>query len=283
MSLFIASINSGSNGNCYYVGNQQEAVLIDAGISCRETEKRMTRLGLSMDKVKAIFVSHEHSDHIRGIYSIASKYVLPVYITEATHRHSGLHLDASLRRPFRPEETVRIGELSVTAFSKHHDAADPHSFVVEERNIRIGVITDIGTLCENVARHFQTCHAAFLEANYDEEMLANGRYPYYLKKRITSGKGHISNKQALQLFTQYRPENMSHLLLSHISKENNHPELAYNVFAPYAEQTRILIASRYRETEVFEINPENPQPLRPYVGTKKSNVYRDEPAQLSLF
>lgn len=276
MSLFIGSINSGSNGNCYYVGNHHEAVLIDAGISCRETEKRMQRMGLSMQKVKAIFVSHEHSDHIRGIYSIANKYLLPVYITEATHRHSRLNIDASLRRSFKAHEPITIGALNITAFGKHHDAADPHSFVVEGHGIRIGVITDIGRVCENVVNHFKTCHAAFLESNYDEEMLEKGRYPYHLKARIRGGKGHISNKQALELFVQHRPQHMSHLLLSHISKENNHPHLAYNAFAPYAQSTQIVVASRYKESEVFEINPKK---ITVPVGRAEITV----PAQLSMF
>lgn len=255
MSLFIASINSGSNGNCYYVGNQEEAILIDAGISCRETEKRMKRTGLSMEKVKAIFVSHEHSDHIRGIYSIANKYHLPVYITEATHRHSRLNLDASQRKIFRHNEKIHVGALTVTAFSKHHDAADPHSFTVEGNGVTIGVMTDIGKLCSNLAEHFSRCHAAFLESNYDEEMLEQGRYPYHLKKRITSGKGHISNKQALALFMQHRSPQLSHLFLSHLSKENNDPDIAQKAFAPYAQNVKVLVAPRYCETGVYEINP----------------------------
>jgi len=278
MSLFIASINSGSNGNCYYVGNHHEAVLIDAGISCRETERRMSRLGLSMEKVKALFVSHEHSDHIRGVYSIANKYHLPVYITEATHRNSGLRLDASLRKNFKAHEPVQVGELYITAFPKHHDAADPHSFMVQGNGINIGVMTDIGVLCEQVAGYFQSCHAAFLETNYDEDMLEKGRYPYHLKKRIKGGKGHLSNKQALQLFTQYRPSQMSYLLLSHISKENNHPDLAYNLFSPYAGNTQVVVASRYRETAVYEVNPAKmPEKIN---HTFLASV---EPAQLSLF
>src|ERR1700733_11540476 len=116
MSLFIASLNSGSNGNCYYVGNEHEAVLIDAGISCRETERRMLRLGLSMRKVKAIFVSHEHSDHINGIPVLAKKYQLPVYITPPTLRSGGLFIDDQLINSFLPFETITIGGLNITTF-----------------------------------------------------------------------------------------------------------------------------------------------------------------------
>ena len=125
MSLFITSLNSGSNGNCYYIGNEQEAILVDAGISCKETEMRMRRLGLSMQKVKAIFISHEHSDHIRGVTVLAKKYRLPVYITPLTYQHGGLFLDDDLVLPFLAFEPVNVGSLSIIAFPKLHDAAHP--------------------------------------------------------------------------------------------------------------------------------------------------------------
>src|SRR5471030_2950832 len=122
MSLFVASLNSGSNGNCYYIGNEQDAVLVDAGISCRETEKRLLRMGLYIRKVKAIFISHEHSDHISGVPVLAKKYQIPVYITPPTLQSVGLSLDHHLVFPFAAFQTVRIGELHITAFPKRHDA-----------------------------------------------------------------------------------------------------------------------------------------------------------------
>src|SRR6476660_3217303 len=131
MCVCIASLNSGSNGNCYYIGNDEEAVLIDAGISCRETEKRMRRLGLLMQKVKAIFVSHEHIDHISGITILSKKYQLPVYITDTTLQHSGLMIEQHLLHPFATEKIIHIGKLCITPFLKFHDAHDPHSFLIE--------------------------------------------------------------------------------------------------------------------------------------------------------
>jgi phosphoribosyl 1,2-cyclic phosphodiesterase len=254
MSLFIASLNSGSNGNCYYIGNEHEAILVDAGISCRETERRMKRIGLSMQKVKAIFVSHEHSDHISGIPVLSKKYGLPVYITPGTHCNSGLHLEKQLILSFIAYEAVQIGELSVSAFPKFHDAAHPHSFIIACRGITVGVFTDIGAACEHVINHFGQCHAAFLEANYDEEMLDKGRYPYYLKNRIRGGNGHLSNKQALEIFTNHRAAYMSHLLLSHLSKDNNRSELVHELFSQHANGTEIIVASRYEETAVYHIS-----------------------------
>src|SRR5690606_34419586 len=193
MSLTITSLNSGSNGNCYYIGNENEAILVDAGISCRETERRMLRLGLSIQKVKAIFISHEHSDHIRGINVLAKKHQIPVYITPNTLIFSKLNLAHSPVISFKAFELIKIGNLTITGFPKSHDASDPHSFIVSCNGVKVGVFTDIGVVCDHVITHFQQCHAAILEANYDEELLENGNYPYFLKRRIRGGNGHLSN------------------------------------------------------------------------------------------
>ena len=231
--------------------------MVDVGISCRETEKRMARLGLSMQKVKAIFVSHEHSDHIRGIPVLAKKFNLPVYITPGTLLHLGNSLDMQLVHHLREFETVNIGELQVTSFPKEHDASEPHSFIVSCRDINVGVFTDIGVVCDRLIRYFSQCHAAFLEANYDDEMLDKGGYPYYLKKRIRGGKGHLSNKQALALFNTHRPPHMTHLLLSHLSHNNNNPQLVQELFTACADGIQIVVASRMEETPVYHISHSN--------------------------
>ncbi len=252
MSLFIASLNSGSNGNCYYVGNESEAVLVDAGISCRETEKRMAKLGLQMQQVKAIFISHEHGDHISGLPMLAKKYRLPVYISPATLQGCGMALPKELVHHF-PSQPVNIGALRVTAFEKLHDAADPYSFIVEGNGVKIGVLTDIGRVCKQTVHYFRQCHAVFLESNYDEQMLENGGYPQRLQKRIRGGKGHLSNDEALQLFVGHRSPYLSHLLLSHLSEQNNRPELVLDLFSPFAGELTIAVASRYEESPLYHI------------------------------
>lgn len=254
MSLLISSLNSGSNGNCYYVGNEQEAVLIDAGISCRETERRMQRLDLSMHTVKAIFVSHEHADHISGIPQLAKKYQIPVYVTPRTLGEARFRQQSFPVRALRAHEPIRIGELSITAFPKLHDACDPHSFLISGHDTTVGVFTDIGAPCEHVTHHFSQCHAAFLEANYDDDLLEHGRYPIFLKQRIRGGQGHLSNQQALDIFRTYKPPFMSHLLLSHLSKDNNSPQIVSDLFAPHRDNTKVIIASRFQETSVYRIN-----------------------------
>ena len=251
MSVFITSLNSGSNGNCYYVGTQNEAILVDVGLSCREIEIRMKKLGLSMQNVKAVFVSHEHTDHIKGVATLVNRYYLPVYITPPTA--SKLKLIRHLSRTFESDQPIQVGSLIITPFKKFHDAADPHSFMISANGINVGVFTDIGNVCDKLIHYFSKCHAAFLESNYDEEMLENGGYPIHLKNRIRGGHGHLSNREALNLFKEHKANHLSLLLLSHLSKENNHPQLALDLFASHAGDTQIAVASRYGASEIFEI------------------------------
>lgn len=279
MSLFISSLNSGSNGNCYYVGNDQEAVLIDAGISCREIEKRMKRLDLSPERIKAVFISHEHGDHITGVVSLSRKYNVPVYITPPTLADSRLPLDESLVRSFWHDKPVMIGDLLITPFRKYHDAADPHSFVVSSKQVHIGVFTDIGVCCAEVKKYFTQCDAVFLESNYCVDMLEKGRYPYHLKKRISGGKGHLSNTEALELFCQHKGRQLKYLILSHLSNNNNDADLVNRLFTEHAGNTTIIVASRYQETSVFRIDPSD-EIAGPDQLYKQDNM---PPVQLSLF
>jgi phosphoribosyl 1,2-cyclic phosphodiesterase len=277
MSLFISSLNSGSNGNCYYIGNHSEAVLIDAGLSCRETEKRLARSGLSFGKIKALFISHEHGDHIRGAEVIARKHQIPLYISENAFKHSGIKLDPNLVFTLVTYQPVQVGGLLVNAFPKQHDAREPHSFTVSGNGITVGVLTDIGKACKHVIKNFKLCHAAFLEANYDEVMLEEGNYPPYLKKRIRGDQGHLSNRQALELFMNHKSPFLGHLLLSHLSRDNNDPKLVQDLFTKNAGGTYISVASRYQESEVYCITGETT------VLTGKIKNLTADPVQKSLF
>lgn len=275
MSLFVASLNSGSNGNCYYVGNDDDAVLIDGGISCREIEKRMKRLGLSLRKVRGVFITHEHGDHIHGVASLSKKHKMPVYITSGTRHAGNMRLNDEHVHLLSSNTTVRIGTMSVMPFPKRHDACDPHSFMISSDSVNVGIFTDIGVACENVIAHFRQCHAAFLEANYDEDLLDQGRYPLALKNRIRGGHGHLSNKQARQLFLTHRPPFMSHLFLVHLSQNNNHPRIVKETFFPIAGETQIIIASRERESKLFHI--------RNLQGTRRELAPARFAEQLSMF
>lgn len=274
MSLFVASLNSGSNGNCYYIGNQNEAILIDAGISCRETERRLKRLGLSLANVKAIFVTHEHADHVHGIPSIHKKYRIPVYITTRTLVKAQLKKAEAYN--FKAYEPITVGDLTVRAFPVLHDATDPHNFIISNETVNVGVFTDIGHITDHVVQNFKQCHAAFLESNYDDELLETGRYPIALKNRIRGGYGHLSNVQAVKLFTEHRPQFMSHLFLGHLSRNNNSPRIVQNLFDEISGHTEIIVASRYKETKLFSIQTDiKNRPLK-YNGITT-------PVQLELF
>ncbi|HZY81536.1 MAG TPA: MBL fold metallo-hydrolase [Cyclobacteriaceae bacterium] len=275
MSLFVASLNSGSNGNCYYLASQESAVIVDTGLSCRETEKRLKRLGRSLKSVKGVFITHEHGDHIHGLPGITRKFRIPVYISPGTIAESRMEIDRSLIHGIPSHEPITVGDIQVTAFLKSHDARDPHSFVVSRNGVRVGVFTDIGHACENVIHYFNQCHAVFLESNYDEDLLEQGSYPFHLKQRIKSDKGHLSNRQALDLFINHRAPYLSHLFLSHLSEDNNHPRLVQNFFAKDAGHTEIIVAGRKKETRLYHI--------RDVMPVKKKSTAPEEIKQLSLF
>jgi phosphoribosyl 1,2-cyclic phosphodiesterase len=237
----------------------------------------MLRLGISIRSIKAIFVSHEHTDHIKGIAVISRKYQTPVYLNQTMIYNGCVNVQKDLIRKYDANQPVRIGALEITSFPKLHDACDPHSFIVRAGTITIGVMTDIGRACEQVIKYFNMCDAVFLEANYDDEMLSKGKYPYYLKNRIRSGKGHLSNREALELFLNHRAPSLSHLLLSHLSKDNNCPDLVQNLFNEHAGKTQVIVASRYNESQIFRIGKEPGEPAA------TSPLAAVEDAQYSLF
>ena len=251
--LEICAIASGSNGNCYYIGNEKDAVLIDAGISCKQILKRMKEQGLSTEKVKAVFITHEHGDHMRGARVIAKRLQVPVYITTKTFHSAYKNLRPDYPVFFEPGAVIEVGEITVFPFLKNHDASEPCSFRVQYKEKNIGVFTDIGEPCENVTTHLQLCDALFLETNYDEKMLWDGSYPYFLKRRIASENGHLSNKQAFELLQSFAGEKLKCVFLSHLSRENNTPEMAFKEIQPLESRFEVRLTSRNEAVEVYRL------------------------------
>jgi phosphoribosyl 1,2-cyclic phosphodiesterase len=176
-----------------------------------------------------------------------------------------------------------VGNLAVTPFKKSHDAKDPHSFLVSGHGVNVGVITDIGFACKQVIKYFGKCHAAFLESNYCDDMLANGSYPYYLKQRISSDEGHLSNAQALELFLNYKSTDLQLLILSHLSKNNNTMKLVEDLFTRHAGDTKIVVASRYKAGDLYKVSKQTDRLhiSKDAAGTQSRK--RKNEQQLSLF
>jgi phosphoribosyl 1,2-cyclic phosphodiesterase len=249
----ICALASGSNGNCYYIGNEHEAVLVDAGISCKQILFRIHECGLDASKIKGIFVSHEHSDHLRGVKVLSNRLGIPAWFSQATlDVISGPELP-KLTGIFTPGKAVKSGSFTIHSFLKNHDAVEPCSFRIEHDGWNIGVFTDIGEACDLLKSHLRKCHAVFLETNYDEGMLWNGSYPWVLKKRVASSVGHLSNDQAFELIRDYAGPELVHVFLSHLSGENNSPELATKRFMPLTDRFEVRLTSRQTYSELFRL------------------------------
>lgn len=249
--LEICALASGSNGNCYYIGNGRDAVLVDAGISRRQVMERMSAKGLDPAKVRAIFISHEHADHMRGVRVLSKKLDVPVYFTKKTWENSwGPNRPAKVVL-FNPGDVINICDFQVHSFSKNHDAAEPCSFRISFQGKNIGVFTDIGAACDNVKSELAHCHALFLESNYDEDMLWSGPYPHYLKTRVAGEFGHLSNMQAFELLETHHNLGLQVVFLSHLSEENNRPEVAIEAFKSLSDRFSVRLTNRYAAAEVY--------------------------------
>jgi phosphoribosyl 1,2-cyclic phosphodiesterase len=247
----VCALASGSNGNCYYIGNEREAILIDAGINCKQLLLRMAERNLDARKVKSVFISHEHHDHICGVRVFCNKLKIPAFFTPGTFINTSLGNRPRFYRFIETGESVQLGDFLIHSFQKNHDAADPCSFRIETNGINIGVLTDLGSFGQPVVDHLKQCHILFLESNYDEKMLWEGPYSWPLKKRIASERGHLSNSQALNLVIEHAGSNLHTLFLSHLSGENNTPEIAFDTFKTLNSRFKIINTSRYKAGEIY--------------------------------
>ncbi len=249
----ICALASGSNGNCYYVGNKDEAVLVDIGIYYKKLIERLEDANLDKNKIKAIFISHEHTDHIQGARSTSNKLGIPVYYTKKTYFKSYKKNRSENFKIFETNTPYIIGNIIVHPFAKQHDAIDPCSFRIEIAGHSIGVMTDIGDIDEIFQKEFYKCDAAFLEANYDTDMLRTGLYPYFLKERVSSPKGHLSNTQAFELVKNFASSKLKTIFLSHISAVNNTHEIALESFSELQDKYDIRLTTRKGISDVVRI------------------------------
>ena len=261
------SIASGSSGNCIYLGEEDGGILIDAGISRKRIVTGLERKGLSLDDIKAIFITHEHSDHISGLGPVLRKNPIPVYATADTvsaiwEKTNMNNISPELFHSIRPEEEIEAGEMLVRPFSISHDAVDPVCYTVEKQGKRAAVATDMGCFDDTIIRVLGQCDSVLIEANHDINMLQVGPYPYSLKMRILGNKGHLSNTSCADQIKEILHKDLKHLVLGHLSRENNFPQLAYRTVLDELEKTetwgtldtRLMVASRDEPTELLKIN-----------------------------
>jgi phosphoribosyl 1,2-cyclic phosphodiesterase len=247
---------SGSKGNAVYVSDGETTVLIDAGLSGKELEKRMRRRNLSPERINAIVVSHEHTDHIRGVGVMARRYQVPVYLTPGTGQNgSGLLGRITDVFHFQPGHSFCIQTLAFHPFALPHDAADPSGFTVASRGVKLGIATDLGIAPAMVQAHLADCQALVLEANHDPHMLVEGPYPWPLKQRIAGRTGHLSNVDSRDLLGRVRHDALRHVVLAHLSEVNNTPECALNVVAEGLGPCRakLTVATQDQPTELITI------------------------------
>lgn len=249
----LCALASGSNGNCYYVGNERDAILVDAGVSAKKILMRIAEAGLDASKIRGIFISHEHIDHVCGVRVLSKKLGIPAWFSQGTYHALRESEQPELFNIFIPGKTVSVGSLTIHSFLKNHDAAEPCSFRIEHDDWHIGVFTDIGEACDRLRHHLRKCHALFLETNYDEKMLWNGSYPYLLKRRVASSVGHLSNDQAFELIRDHAGPELVHIFLSHLSGENNRPELAEERFVSLTDRFTVRLTSRNSHSEICRL------------------------------
>lgn len=240
------SLSSGSCGNCYYLGNTRYGILIDAGIGPRVIKKRLAEHGVQLSSIMAILITHDHYDHIKSAGYLGEKMHIPVYATREVHR--GIANNHLIRHSLNGSTVYiekgspfQIEDFKITAFNVPHDSIDNSGYFFEFHDHTLTLATDVGTITEEVARYIGMANNLIIESNYDEELLRNGNYPYHLKQRITSGTGHLSNRQAAEFLANNYSPDLRNIWLCHLSGDNNNPELAYETMENHLSKKGVKV------------------------------------------
>jgi phosphoribosyl 1,2-cyclic phosphodiesterase len=221
---------SGSKGNCIYLGTARTKILIDAGIGARTAESRLEGLGLSLADIEAIFITHEHTDHIKGLTSLASKRGIPVFANSETAKAILAVFDETPKfQIFSTGETFEYGDLEIHPFSVQHDTLDPVAFTIHAEGYKVGICADLGCVTTLVTQHLQGCDYLYIEANHQPSMVHACNRPPIYKQRVLGRQGHLSNQECAELITAVAHNDLKHIHLAHLSSECNHPELALSI------------------------------------------------------
>lgn len=254
----VSVLASGSKGNSIFVDGPDGSLLVDAGLSAREILRRLSHVGVSPDRLSGILVTHDHSDHLRGVRVLARRLGLTVYGTAKTLRASGLPGDADVRI-VRPGEGFTVAGFTVKPFSLPHDAQDPVGFLLSRDGVKVGIATDLGCETALVKRRLTGCDMLVLESNYDEDMLLKGPYPWFLKQRIRSREGHLSNEASSRLLSDLLHARLQKVVLAHLSEVNNSPEAALvgavDAVGGTGNAVDLVVACQAEPTPVMIIEP----------------------------
>ncbi len=253
----VISLQSGSNGNCYYVESCGTSLLIDAGISARLAESRLAEHGRDIRQVDGLFITHDHSDHCNSLGAFNRKFGLKIYITRATLRAVSRYQQIGVLskvKIFSAGVTQHVGKLAVHSVPTPHDAAEGVAYVIEDAVHRVGILTDLGHAFGGLKDVLRSLDAVVIESNYDEKMLSEGFYPEHLKQRIRGKGGHLSNEEAAKLLSRAGNKRLRWACLCHLSEENNCPETALRTHQKWlGDDLQIFVASRYGSSEAMEL------------------------------
>lgn len=231
------SLGSGSSGNCYFFGCKEYGILIDAGLSIRGIMKTLKEYGSGLQKIRAVLITHDHADHIKTASCLSNKHNIPIYATDAVHRgiERSRYVPVSIpnyaKKIIKKGESFNIEDLEITSFDVPHDSLENTGYRIKFSNQIFALATDVGAITPEIEANIRTANHIVFEANYDDAMLWSGRYPQYLKERITSGSGHISNKLAAAFLAKIYNANVKNIWLCHLSQDNNSPEVAFDEVA----------------------------------------------------
>lgn len=252
----VCLLASGSRGNCALIETDDSRLLIDAGLSGIETERRLAPLGLTGNDLDAILVTHEHHDHVGGIGPLARRFDIPVHIDQLTHSALPKLGQIDALNFFSAGDRFSLRDLAITTFSTTHDAVNPVGFTIESSEGKIGFATDLGVPTRLVADHLKECRVVVLEANHDDQMLQDGPYPWSLKERIRSRHGHLSNHDSIRLLEEITWPGLEAVFLAHLSEENNCPDLAVDTFRQTlnlcGQESQVILGCQHKASPCFE-------------------------------
>lgn len=228
-----ASLGSGSKGNATLVAAGDSCLLVDCGFSARELERRLALVALDVSRLSGILVTHEHGDHIKGVWALARRHKLSVYMTGGTAKVAKAPADIDLHL-ITPQQCFQLGDIEVLPVAVPHDAREPVQFVFNYAGLKLGVLTDLGHISPHVLECYQRCDGLLVEANHDQTMLADGSYPYSLKQRVGGDWGHLNNEQTAELLSALEPRSLQALVVGHISQQNNALAVVQELIGPVA-------------------------------------------------